>query len=269
MVTRNSSSDFDKDWDWYSTLIDERKESPEWAVIREARESHWREFVRLPAEGRVLDAGCGNGDYTRLALQQDVRVWAFDLSPEMVASTERRLSAAGLAAEELQVASVVDIPYPDEMFDVVICFAVIDHVPDEHRTEAVRELVRVLKPGGTLYINTPNRYAYGWRAGHWLMRRLGMFPEGKIRWMTPKELQDLCVAAGCRVGRSLGLELVPPFSGIYTSDLQRHTVLPERLIGVLDRLYLRLEKRLRRIDLLKPVCFHYFLEATKSESPGQ
>lgn len=266
MITKGGSSDFDKDWDWYSSLIDERKDSPEWAVVREGRESHWRELVRLPAGGRVLDAGCGNGDYTRLALQQGSPVWAFDLSPEMVASTERRLSAAGLAAEELQVANVLDIPYPDEMFDVVLCFAVIDHVPDEQRTEAVKELVRVLKPGGTLSINTPNRYAYGWRAGHWLMRRLGRFPEGKIGWMTPKELQALCVAADCRVGRSLGLELLPPLSGIYTSDLQRLTVLPDRLIGTLDRFYLRLEMRLRRIDGLKPLCFHYFLEATKSAS---
>ncbi len=269
MAARDSSSEFDKDWDWYSALIDDRKESPEWAVIREARESHWREFVQLPSDGRVLDAGCGNGDYTRLALQHGCPVWAFDLSPEMVSSTRRRLSAVGLTAEELQEANVLDIPYPDGMFDVVICFAVIDHVPDECRTQAVRELVRVLKPGGALYINTPNRYAYGWRAGHWLMRRLGRFPEGKIRWMTPKELQTLCVAADCRVGRSLGLELLPPFSGIYTSDLQRLTVLPERLIGVLDSWYLWLEKRLRRMDLLKPICFHYFLEATRNDNPGE
>ena len=261
-------TEYDKDWDWYGALIDERKDSSDWMVIREARESHWRELVRLPAGGRVLDAGCGNGDYARLALQDGARVWAFDLSEEMVAATGRRLSAAGLQAEELQVASVLQIPYPDASFDVVLCFAVIDHVPDEQRPAAVGELVRVLKPGGTLYINTPNKYAYTWRAGHWLMRRLGRFPEGKIRWLSPGELQALCTDAGCRVGRSLGLELLPPFSGIYTSDLQRLTILPEPLIRLLDRWYLRLERRLRRYDLLKPLCFHYFLEATKPETGG-
>ena len=264
MGLAGNASDFDKDWDSYSALIDGRKDSPEWAVIREGRDSHWRELVRLPVDCEVLDAGCGNGDYTRLALQDGARVWAFDLSQEMVASTERRLAASGLDAEELQVASVVEIPYPDDRFDVVLCFAVIDHVPDEKRQDAVRELVRVLKPGGTLFINTPNRYAYTWRVGHWLMRKLGRFPEGKIRWLSPGELRALCVEADCQVGRSLGLELLPPFSGIYTSDLQRITFLPEPVIAVLDRWYLRFEKRFRRYNLLKPLCFHYFLEATKS-----
>ncbi|MDH3679103.1 MAG: methyltransferase domain-containing protein [Acidimicrobiia bacterium] len=261
----SQKTDFDKDWDGYSVLIDDRKDSPGWAVIREARESHWRELVQLPAGSHILDAGCGNGDYTRLALQDGARVWAFDLSREMVSATERRLAAAGLEAEELQVASVLEIPYPDARFDVVLCFAVIDHVPDERRLDAVRELVRVLKPGGTLYINTPNRYAYTWRAGHWLMRQLGRFPKGKIRWLSPGELQALCIEADCSLGRSLGLELLPPVSGIYTSDLERLTVLPESLISVLDRWYLRVEQRLRRIDGLKPFCFHYFLEATKRD----
>lgn len=265
MGTAGGETEFDKDWDGYAALIDDRKDAPGWAVIREVRESHWRELVHVPAGGTVLDAGCGNGDYTRLALRHGARVWAFDLSPGMVAATERRLAAAGLEPKEVRVASVVDIPYPDDRFDVVLCFAVIDHVPDEHRLDAVRELVRVLKPGGTLYINTPNKHAYTWRAGHWLMRRLGRFPEGKIRWLSPSELQALCVEAGCRIGRSLGLELFPPFSGIYTSDLERLTVLPESVIAVLDRWYLRLERRLRRVDRLKPFCFHYFLEVTKDD----
>ena len=266
MVAGERGSRYDKDWGWYAELVDDRKESPEWAVVRKGRESHWHELVHLPAGAAVLDAGCGNGDYTRLALLDGARVWAFDLAPEMVTATERRLTAAGLHAEELQAASVVEIPHPDDMFDVVLCFAVIDHVPDDQRNQAVAELVRVLRPGGTLYLNAPNRFAYTWRIGHWLMRQLGRFPKGKIRWMTPREMKRLCVEQGLRIGPSLGLELLPPFSGIYTADLQRITFLPEPLIRVLDSIYLRIETRLRRVELLKPICFHYFLEATKPEA---
>ncbi len=256
-------SGYDKDWDWYANLIDSRKESAEWGVIRKVRETHWREFCHIRAGESVLDAGCGNGDYTRLMLLRGAKVWAFDYAKNMVAATERRLTGAGLQAERVTVDSVLDIPYPDEMFDSVLCLAVVDHIPDKGRLKAASELARVLKSGGTLYINTPNRYAYHWRAGHFLMRQIGLFPKGKIRWFTPRRLKDLVEGVGLIPARSLGLEVIPPFSGLYTSDLRRRTIFPSRIISTLDRLYLELEIRLRRVDPLKAICLHYFLEARK------
>lgn len=151
---------YNKNWNWYANLIDGRKESEEWAIIRRVRETHWNEFCQIQEGEKVLDAGCGNGDYTRLLLLRGAKVWAFDYAKEMVAATKARLEKDGLKAEEVTVNSVVNIPYPDEMFDAVVCLAVIDHVPDEERLTAVAELARVLRPGGFLYINTPNRWAY-------------------------------------------------------------------------------------------------------------
>ena len=75
---------FERDWDSYSDLIDGRKEAPEWEVIRQVRLTHWQEFFRIKPDQRVLDAGCGNGDYTVLACRAGARVWAFDLAPRMV-----------------------------------------------------------------------------------------------------------------------------------------------------------------------------------------
>jgi|GEM_PF-1678048 len=256
-------SKFEKDWDWYAQLIDDRKESPEWAIIRRVRETHWEEFFKVQKGEKVLDAGCGNGDYTRLLLLRGARVWAFDYAKQMVAAVKKRLNKAGLKAEQITVDSVLNIPYPDEKFDSVLCLAVVDHVPDEDRPKAVAELARVLKPGGVLYINTPNRSAYHWRVGHFLMRVIGLFPKGKIRWFTPKKLKRLVREAGLIPERSLGLEFIPPFSGIYTSDLRRHTTLPEWLVSILDRLYLMLEIRMRRIKPFKAICLHYFLSARK------
>jgi len=256
-------SDYDKDWDWYAELIDSRKESLEWEVIRRARETHWEEFCQIRPGEKVLDAGCGNGDYTRLLLLKGAKVWALDYAKNMVAATERRIARAGLKAEKLTVDSVLDIPYPNEMFDAVLCLAVVDHIPDEERPKAAFELTRVLKPGACLYINTPNRFAYHWRTGHFLMRQIGLFPKGKIRWFTPKQLKKLVQDTGLVPERSLGLEVIPPFSGLYTSDLRRHTIFPDPIISVLDNLYIALETRLRRIEPLKAICFHYFLQARK------
>jgi SAM-dependent methyltransferase len=181
----------------------------------------------------------------------------------MVASTEKRLKKAGLKAEKISIDSVLAIPYPDETFDTVCCLAVIDHLPDDKSHKAAVELARVLKPGGKLYINTPNRFAYHWRAGHFLMRQIGLFPKGEIRLYKPNDLKNLPQNSGLVPGRRLWLEFIPLFSGLYTSDLRRYTFLPQRLISLLDRLYLGIEIRLRRIEIIKPACLHYFLEATK------
>jgi 2-polyprenyl-3-methyl-5-hydroxy-6-metoxy-1,4-benzoquinol methylase len=215
---------------------------------------------------RVLDAGCGNGDYSVLARQAGARVWAFDISPRMVDNARRRLIRKDLEIEELTVGSVTAINYPDKMFDVVLCLGVIAHVPDHARQQAVNELARVLRSGGLLYVSAPNLLAYHWRVALWLMSQLGLLSKAKIRFHRPGQLRRLVRTAGLTPRRSLGLEFIPPFSGIYTTDLRRFTILPDRIIRPLDRMYLALERWGRRRWLLKPFCYHFFLEARKPQS---
>lgn len=258
-----SKSVYDKDWDWYAKLIDDRKESSDWAVIRRGRETHWEELCQVQKGEKVLDAGCGNGDYTCRLLSKGAKVWAFDYAENMVLASEKRVAKYGFKIEKLTVDSVLNIPYPDEMFDKIVCLAVVDHLSDKDRPKAISELIRVLKPGGILFINTPNRFAYHWRIGHHLMRLLGRFPKGKIHWFTPRELKKLVRDAGLIPERSLGLEIIPPFSGIYTTDLRRYTIFPEWFILILDRFYLAFETRIRRIEPFKSLGLHYFLTARK------
>jgi SAM-dependent methyltransferase len=260
---REEERAFERDWDAYSDLVDARKDAPEWEIIRQVRLTHWQEFVRIEPGQRVLDAGCGHGDYTVLLGKAGARVWAFDLSPRMVDNTRRRLIRNHLEIEELTVGSVTAIGYPDRDFDVVLCLGVIAHVPDYARQQAVNELARVLQSGGLLYISTPNLLAFHWRGGLWLMSQLGLISKAEIRFHRPGQLRRLVRAAGLEPRRSLGLEFVPPFSGIYTTDLRRITILPNRIIRPLDRAYLALEKWARRRWFLKPFCYHFFLEAQK------
>jgi hypothetical protein len=93
-----------------------------------------------------------------------------------------------------------------------------------------------------------------------IMQILGAAPKGDMRYFRPRQLRRMTEAAGCsRVG-DCGQAFLPPFSGIYTADLRRYTVLPEWLIRPLDRLYLALERSACHIWPLKYVCWHYFLE---------
>lgn len=253
---------YDMDWDAYANEIAPRKASRDWAVLRKARESHYRELFRIKPGDRVLDAGCGHGEYCVYALNSGAKVWAFDYATEMTQYTRRVIADAGLQAETVAEGSVLDIPYDDNSFDAVFCLSVIDHLADRDR--AFAELARVLKPGGHMYIDVPNRFAWHWRACFGVMRLFGMYPSGKIHFFTQGELNASLRRVGCEPERHLGLTFCPPFSGIYTTDLRRITPLPEWLIKPLDATYLAVEKLARRYPPLRWLCWHNFVRAVKT-----
>jgi SAM-dependent methyltransferase len=254
---------YEKDWDGYAQLINDRKDAPAWEVLRKARESHWREFFLVNENDKILDAGCGHGEYTIFALKENAKIWAFDYSKEMVNSTTASVRRNSLKAEAISVDSVVTIPYDNGYFDQVFCLAVLDHLDHDRRIRAMNELNRVLKKGGKLIIDVPNRFAFHWRFVFLIMKLFKLYPKGKVHFFTPFEVRRLLKINGFYQTKSLGLTLLPPFSGIYTTDLRRLTFLPEFLIKLLDKLYLMIEIHFRRLSCLKPVCWHYFVEATK------
>jgi ubiquinone/menaquinone biosynthesis C-methylase UbiE len=106
----------------------------------------------------LLDAGCGGGRHTFGALDRGAQVVGVDLDLEGLRLTRagiaacRRGSAHPLHAGVLR-GDVFRLPFPDGVFHRVICAEVMEHV---HRYEdAVRELVRVLRPGGRIGVTIP------------------------------------------------------------------------------------------------------------------
>lgn len=115
--------------------------------------------------GRVLDVGCGTGSLTREAKRRagpGGTVAGVDASPEMIGQARRKAEGAGLRME-LAIASATSLPFIDASFDVVLCSLALHHLRRQHRGEAVREMHRVLAPGGRLLILelAPDS---GWRA---------------------------------------------------------------------------------------------------------
>jgi SAM-dependent methyltransferase len=95
----------------------------------------------------LLDAGCGNGYGLELltSLYRPRRLVGFDLMPEQVERARRR----GLAAE-ISVGDITRIAESDASFDAVFVFGILHHVPGWRI--ALRELSRVLRPGGVLLV---------------------------------------------------------------------------------------------------------------------
>ncbi len=98
---------------------------------------------------RVLEVGCGRGVGLEILLGLGAtHVTGFDLDPEMIALAEKRLAKYGECAHVF-VADAAAIAAPDASFDAVVDYGIIHHIPPW--PQALREIARVLRPGGTFY----------------------------------------------------------------------------------------------------------------------
>ncbi len=117
----------------------------------------------LPASGRILDIGGGTGRYTIWLAQRRYQVVLADLSPTLLALAQTHIADAGVTeqVEAIVEADVCDLSrWSEASFDAVVCLGPFYHLPDfRDRERAAREVVRVLRPGGVIFIAFMPRYA--------------------------------------------------------------------------------------------------------------
>jgi glycosyltransferase involved in cell wall biosynthesis len=115
------------------------------------REDYLFEAVRRYAPGRwVLDAACGAGSLAVRLAESGYAVVAADRSPGFIAFIEKHRTHRNLQAVR---AEIMDLPCCDERFDVVVAGEVLEHLADDG--VALREIWRVLRPGGICVISVP------------------------------------------------------------------------------------------------------------------
>jgi SAM-dependent methyltransferase len=136
-------------------------EQGEYATMFRVEETHWwylalhqLTFQTLDAElpdwrnKRILDAGCGTGAILQRLGNQEKNV-GIDLASEAITFCRKR----GL--NNAQLGDICQLPFADASFDAVICSSVLYHEWVGDVAAAVREMRRVLRPGGLLLINVP------------------------------------------------------------------------------------------------------------------
>jgi SAM-dependent methyltransferase len=120
------------------------------------------EYFRLQAGDRVLDLGCGEGRHVIAAyLEGEVLSVGVDLALDDLVTTRDKFRPFARAAEAgggfgLASATALSLPFADDTFDKVICSEVLEHIPDYRG--ALREIERVLRPGGLLCASVPRRW---------------------------------------------------------------------------------------------------------------
>ena len=109
----------------------------------------WGGLSKLPKGTKVLDVGCGIGGSSRiLAKEYGFDVTGITISPQQVQRAQE-LTSEGISAR-FQVDDAMAMSFPEGSFDVVWCIEAGPHMPD--KAVFAKELMRVLKPGGTLVV---------------------------------------------------------------------------------------------------------------------
>ncbi|HET9304462.1 MAG TPA: class I SAM-dependent methyltransferase [Candidatus Sulfotelmatobacter sp.] len=149
---------------------------------------------------RVLEIGCGCGSEAERFVRAGARYTAVDLTNAALTITRRRFHLANLEGKFVQ-GDAENLPFPDGSFDFVYSHGVLHHTPDTPR--AIRDVHRVLSPGGRAVIMLYYRDSFNYRVNLGIVRRLRAH----------------------LLRTDLGIKLSRAFFGETEQDLRRHAEL--------------------------------------------
>lgn len=104
---------------------------------------------------KILDAGCGGGTFIPTLAELANEVYGIDIHPHK-GKVERILKREGVKAKLFQ-GSILKLPFSDNFFDKVVCLSVLEHFKGKELKMGIKELYRVVKPGGALIIGVPGK----------------------------------------------------------------------------------------------------------------
>ncbi len=176
----------------------------EYALLAPYYDRVWRRYVaatigrtlarvNLVGDERVLDIGCGTGVLLRALAERypGAELHGLDLTPQMLERAAKRLEGRA----SLRCGSATELPYDDDLFDVVVSTNVLHSIPPPHEP-ILRDWLRALRPGGTFVLTDWRRDHFGTRARVAALATLG---RRHYHPHTAEDLIDLLTATGARI----------------------------------------------------------------------
>lgn len=200
-----SADQRDKDWynDFYKT---EQQELTSWY-----RFALLELIKKIKKEDRLLEIGCGQAKGLRYLKDRgyikEENIYALDQSIEAINFSKTKLPQA-----QILCGDAYQLPFPDNFFDQILLLEVIEHLA--HPRQALKEIARVLKPKGRLFLSFPNYLNFPWLLVRVLAEKLNkpnwivLQPVDKI--YTVPSIINLCRKSGLSCKKSIGSNYFPP-----------------------------------------------------------
>lgn len=195
-----------------------------------------RELKDLPKNSKVLEAGCGFGHWVFWLAKQGYKVTGVDLAQKAINTAKRYAKKNNEVNCQFIEADIRQLPIKDNYFDYIFSFGVIEHFRQPEFI--LRELKRVLKPGGKIFLSVPNLYSF-----HTITR-----PLAKLlgRWNLGYECSYNKKRLGQAVNNS-GFDLlewgIMPGGELFGCGVASLPLIGGKLFGCLSRLSFYLESR--------------------------
>lgn len=174
------------------------------------------EFLDEDIRGKqLLDAGSGTGWFSKYAVMRGASVASLDVGVNILGQVAKKCKS------ERTVGSVLEIPFREGRFDIVLSTEVIEHTPNPQK--AIQQMHQVLKKGGVLVLTVPNRL---WHSAITMANALKLRPyEGYENWVGWFELKRWLQETGFQLVTMRGLHLFPfvvPFTHRLLTYFDRH-----------------------------------------------
>jgi ubiquinone/menaquinone biosynthesis C-methylase UbiE len=206
------------------------------------------EFLTPVQDKNILEVACGRGGFSRLLASKGALVCGADFSEAAIKIAKEKLLGDPPSVDRVTYvqADAQNLPFDAGSFDIVVSCETIEHVPDPRA--AVREMYRVCKPGGILYLTTPNYLNFmGLYELYAVVRHPGRRSSQPLdRRYIFAQVRRFVTGAGWKIVRTDGTVHQFPF-------IPRHD--PVRFAS------LESNRVLRRV--LSPFAYHYFVIAQK------
>lgn len=165
----------------------------------------------IQAGRHVADIGAGSGFMTEGLLARGLRVTAFDQSQNMLDSLAKRLGGKGDL--DLRLGESENLPLPAASVDAVFANMYLHHV--ERPAAAIKEMVRILKPAGRLFLTDLDAHDFAFLRTEHRDRWMGFQRSEVVAWFTGAGLSDVtvsctgqkCCAASCQGGEAARISI--------------------------------------------------------------